>query len=106
FAAPVALAAMAFGEYGKAIFPGVPPLALGLAVVWGVSLVGLRGIHQSSVFQIAWTVLKVGLILAFLIAGFALANPQPISFAPSSADARYVTSAPFAISLVFVMYSY
>jgi basic amino acid/polyamine antiporter, APA family len=106
FAAPVALAAMAFGEYGKAIFPGVPPLALGLGVVWGVSLVGLRGIHQSSVFQIAWTVLKVGLIVTFLIAGFALANPQPVSFAPSFADARYVISAPFAISLVFVMYSY
>jgi APA family basic amino acid/polyamine antiporter len=68
--------------------------------------VGLRGIHQSSVFQIAWTVLKVGLIVAFLIAGFALANPQPVSFAPSFADARYVISAPFAISLVFVMYSY
>jgi basic amino acid/polyamine antiporter, APA family len=32
FAAPVALAAMAFGEYSKAIFPGVPPLALGLGL--------------------------------------------------------------------------
>jgi APA family basic amino acid/polyamine antiporter len=106
FAAPVALAAMAFGEYGKAIFPGVPPLALGLAVVWTVSLIGLRGIRDSSVFQVAWTVLKVGLIVAFLVAGFALAKPQPISFAPSAADARYVISAPFAISLVFVMYSY
>jgi APA family basic amino acid/polyamine antiporter len=30
FAAPVALAAMAFGEYFKSIAPGAPPLALGL----------------------------------------------------------------------------
>src|SRR5438309_881435 len=61
FAAPVALAAMAFGEYGKAILPGAPPLALGIGVVWIVSLVGLRGIRQSSAFQMVWTVLKVAL---------------------------------------------
>ena len=29
FAAPVALAAMAFGEYGKSILPNAPPLAIG-----------------------------------------------------------------------------
>ena len=106
FAAPVSLAAMAFGQYGKAILPGAPPLALGLGVVWIVSLVGLRGIRQSSAFQMAWTVLKVALILGLLIAGFALATPQPISFAPSMSDAAHVISGPFAISLVFVMYSY
>ncbi len=106
FAAPVALAAMAFGQYGKSILPGVSPLVLGIAVVWIVTLVGLRGIRQSSAFQMAWTVLKVGLILAFLIAGFAFASPQPISFAPSAAEVSHVMSAPFAISLVFVMYSY
>jgi APA family basic amino acid/polyamine antiporter len=106
FAAPVALAAMAFGEYGKAILPGPSPLVLGVGVVWIVSLVGLRGIRQSSAFQMVWTVLKVALILAFLLAGFALAKPQPISFVPSHAEISHVISAPFAISLVFVMYSY
>src|SRR5262245_60666179 len=55
FAAPVALAAMAFGEYGKSLLPGASPLVLGLAVVWIVTLVGLRGIRQSSAFQMAWT---------------------------------------------------
>ena len=39
FAAPVALAAMAFGEYGKSVLPDAPPLALALGVVWLVSLV-------------------------------------------------------------------
>ena len=42
FAAPVALAAMAFGEYGKAVLPGAPPLLLGhrrgLAGVDGAAL--------------------------------------------------------------------
>jgi APA family basic amino acid/polyamine antiporter len=106
FAAPVALAAMAFGEYGKAILPGAPPLVLGLGVVWVVSLVTLSGVRHSSAFQMFWTVLKVALIVASLIAGVAIADPQPISFAPVAADASNVFSASFAISLVFVMYAY
>ncbi len=106
FAAPVALAAMAFGEYGRAIFPGVSPVVLGVCVVWIVTLVGLSGLRHSSAFQMTWTLLKVALIAAFLIAGVVLGKPQPISFAPSAADASHVVSASFAISLVFVMYSY
>ena len=106
FAAPVALAAMAFGEYGKAIFPGASPIALGVIVVWIVSLVGLSGLRRSSAFQMTWTLLKVVLISAFLIAGVVVGTPQPISFAPTAADASHVVSASFAISLVFVMYSY
>jgi Amino acid transporters len=43
FAAPVALAAMAFGEYGKSVLPGVPPLALAIGIVWLVSIVQLTG---------------------------------------------------------------
>jgi APA family basic amino acid/polyamine antiporter len=97
---------MAFGEYGRAILPGAPPLALGMSIIWIVSLAGLRGIHFSSAFQIVWTVLKAALIVAFLIAGFAFGTRQPISFAPSLTDVPNVISAPFAISLVFVMYSY
>ena len=62
--------------------------------------------HSGSVFHNLWTVLKLALIIAFLVAGATYADPQPISFAPSASDIGYLTSAPFAISLVFVMYSY
>src|SRR5712671_6535795 len=106
FAAPVALAAMAFGEYGKSVFPDAPPLALAIGVVWLVSLVQLTGVRHSSTFQLIATVLKVVLIVAFLIAGFVIGAPQPVSFAPSTSDFSYIASAPFAISLVFVMYSF
>src|SRR6202011_1292251 len=50
--------------------------------------------------------LKVALIVAFLVAGFMIGTPQPISFAPSGADLRHIVSPPFAIGLVFVMYSF
>jgi basic amino acid/polyamine antiporter, APA family len=106
FAAPVALAAMAFGAYFDGVVQGAPPLALGLGVVWLVSLVHLSGVRHSSAFQNAATLLKVGLIVVLIVAGFAWGSPQTISFAPSMSDLHYITGAPFAISLVFVLYSY
>src|SRR5438477_5136951 len=106
FAAPVALAAIAFGEYGKSVLPNAPPLALAIGVVWLVSIVQLTGVRHSSTFQLISTILKVVLIVAFLIAGFVIGTPQPVSFTPEVADFGLVTSAPFAIGLVFVMYSF
>jgi APA family basic amino acid/polyamine antiporter len=106
FAAPVALAAMAFGQYAKAVAPAIPPLALALGVVWLVSLVQLAGVKHSSTFQLISTALKVALIMAFLLAGFVIAKPQPISFAPTAADLGHIVSPPFAIGLVFVMYAF
>jgi basic amino acid/polyamine antiporter, APA family len=106
FAAPIALAAMAFGTYFEGVFPGSPPLVLGLALVWIISFVHLSGIQHSSLFQNISTAIKVVLIAAFIVAGFAFGTRQPISFAPSAQDLRHIVSAPFAVSLVFVMYSY
>src|SRR3982075_4576536 len=52
FAAPVALAAMAFGEYGKSVLPSAPPLTLAIGVVWLVSLVLLPGGRHFSTFHL------------------------------------------------------
>src|SRR4029079_3034536 len=41
FAAPVALAAMAFGQYATSVFPDAPPLLCAVGVVWLVSIVQL-----------------------------------------------------------------
>ncbi len=106
FAAPVALAAMALEQYGGAIIPNAPPLSLAIGIVWAVSLVQLAGVRHSSIFQLIATVLKVVLITAFLIAGFVIGQGQDVSFAPQVRDIGYVASAPFAIGLVFVMYSF
>src|SRR5499427_4169729 len=52
FSAPVALAAMAFGQYFKSFAPEASPLATGLAAVWLISLVHLFGIRSGSALQI------------------------------------------------------
>lgn len=106
FAAPTALAAMAFGSYFDGIVPGTPPLPVALLVVWLITLVHLFGVRHATTFQNVSTLLKVVLIALFIVAALVYASPAPISFAPTSRDLGHIASAPFAIGLVFVMYSY
>jgi basic amino acid/polyamine antiporter, APA family len=106
FAAPVAVAAIAFGSYFNGIVPGASPLVTGLLLVVVVSAVLGLGLGLSSLFQNVMTGLKIVLILVLIVAGFAVGGNTQISFTPTSADVGYILSAPFAISLVYVMYSY
>ena len=106
FAAPIALAAMAFGIYFKSIVPNAPPLILGFGITWLAALVHLLGVRYGVAYHNAWTALKLVLMVVFIAAGFAVGDTQAISFAPSAADLATIGGAPFAISLVFVMYSY
>jgi APA family basic amino acid/polyamine antiporter len=106
FSAPIALAAMAFGVYFKGVVPGSSPELIGLAVAWMITFVHLSGVKHSATFQNVSTVIKAALIVALIVAGLAVGEPQPISFAPSASDMSYLASAPFAVSLVFVMYAY
>jgi APA family basic amino acid/polyamine antiporter len=106
FAAPVALAAMAFGDYFAGAVPGAPAFELGLGMTVLVTLVHLNGVRHGSFLQNISTFIKLGLIAVLIVAGFALGTAQNISFAPSVADVGYITGAPFALSLVFVLYAY
>ena len=106
FATPVALAAMAFGQYAKAFHPAAPPLPLGLAVIWMVTAIRLTGGRFGEAFQVGSTLLKLLLIVAFIGAGLSTGGESSISFAPSAFDPAQVFSAGFAVSLVFVMYAY
>ena len=74
FAAPIALAAMAFGVYFKSIVPGAPPLLLGFCVTWLAALVHLGGVRFGSAYHNAWTALKLILIVVFIVAGLALGD--------------------------------
>lgn len=106
FAAPIALAAMAFGKYLGGVFPGAPAEAGSILMVVLVTLVHLRGVKTAAFFQNGATWLKIGLIVVFIAAGLFFGESQKISFWPQSGDLDLLKSRPFAVSLVYVMYSY
>lgn len=106
FAAPVALSSMAFGQYFQSVIPGVSPLILSLTVVWIITLIHLHSINAGSKIQNFLTWPKVVMISGFVAAGFIFGHPQPLSFLPIHGDAHLIMSAPFAVSLVYVMYAF
>jgi APA family basic amino acid/polyamine antiporter len=106
FAAPIALAAMALGRYFNSIFPAASATALSLFAVFAVALVHSSGLRTAERFQNAATWLKVALILFFIGAGVWLGQGHGVRFTPAPGDFGLVTSTPFAVSLVYVMYAY
>src|SRR6266852_1208155 len=106
FAAPIALAAMAFGKYFHGVFDFGSPIFLSFAVVWLVALFHLGNLRVGSAFQNLWTVLKLLLITALIGAGFFVQPKEAISFLPAPGDMMSTFGAPFAVALVYVMYSY
>lgn len=106
FAAPIAVAAMAFGKYFADVIPGASPVALSLVVVALTTVVHLRGVAFGAAFQNASTVLKLLLILIFIAVGVFASRTGGTSFAPPVETVKLITSPAFAVSLVFVMYAY
>lgn len=106
FAAPIALAAMAFGKYFVGVFGVGSPVLLSFIVVWLVTVFHLRNLQVGSVFQNLSTLVKLLLIAALITAGLFVQPKQPISFLPEPGDAIRMFGAPFAVALVYVMYSY
>jgi APA family basic amino acid/polyamine antiporter len=106
FAAPIALAAMAFGKYFHGVFNFGSPAILSFAVIWIVAVFHLRNLRIGSAFQNIWTLTELLLIGVFITAGFLLQPKQPIALLPTHNDIAPIFGAPFAVALVYVMYSY
>ena len=106
FAVPIALAAMAFGKYFHGVFNFGSPVLLSFVLVWVTALFHFGNLRVGSVFQNLWTIVKLLLIAALIGAGFLLQTKQPIIFLPHSTDTMSIFSGAFAVSLVYVMYSY
>ncbi len=116
FSAPIAAAAMAVGRYATqtlvasgVLAPGENSLLIGAMVIGVVTVISMIHTMQISLvsrFQVFFTSLKVTLILVLIFSGFILARSQGVNFLPGPESIRSIFSAPFAVSLVFVMYSY
>lgn len=107
FAAPIAAVAMAFGKYTEALgLTGLPHQFVAATLIIAVAAVHLGSLRLVGSFLTATTVLKVGLILAFLVGAWMSKSGQEISFAPKTGDATLLASSNFATSLVYVMFAY
>jgi len=106
FAAPVALAAMAFGKYFNGVFGVGSPVALSFVAVWIVAAFHLGNLQVGSAFQNVSTLVKLLLIGAMIGGGLFVPSKQPISFLPVAGDKTSILSGAFAVALVYVMYSY
>ena len=106
FAAPVALAAMAFGEYFVGVFGLGSPIVLSFVVVWLVTAFHIGNLQVGSAFQNVSTLVKLLLIAALIGAGLFVSSKQPISLLPERGDMKSIFSGAFAVALVYVMYSY
>src|SRR5215217_861527 len=106
FAAPVALAAMAFGHYFNGVFGTGSPVVLSFVIVWIVTIFHVGNLRIGSAFQNVSTLVKLLLIGGLIGAGFFVQSKQAISFLPAHADKGAMLSGAFAIALVYVMYSY
>ncbi|HEX4638130.1 MAG TPA: amino acid permease [Chthoniobacterales bacterium] len=106
FAAPIALAAMAFGRYFNGVFNFGSPVVLSFVLVWIVALFHFGNLRLGSAFQNVWTVVKLILIAVLIGAGMLIDPKQPITFSPEPAGTMSIFTGAFAVSLVYVMYSY
>jgi basic amino acid/polyamine antiporter, APA family len=105
FAAPIALAGIAFGRYATAFLPITPRQGSLIAIL------ALTGVHAASLklarwFQIGVTALIVLLIVTFVGAAIWYPHPVDTTFIPTGAAIRELGAPAFAVSLIYVSYAY
>lgn len=107
FAGPTALAAITFSKYLSQAVPGLPVTASSVALVALFTVIHATHRRTSGGVQVAFTAIKVGLIIAFCIGALFIAGDvQPIRFTPQPGDAALMTGGAFAVSLIYVSYAY
>lgn len=106
FAAPTALAAIAFSTYLSTAFPGVSVVHAAAALVVFFTVLHCVSIWWGTRFTNFLTVLKVVLLVVLIGSAYRVAAPQDISPFPQPGDWGLVTSPAFAVSLIYVAFAY
>ena len=104
FAAPIALAGIAFGRYVAAVLP-VAPLPASLGLVGAAALLHATRLTLGRRVQVGLTAANLLLIAGFVATGLARGS-QPVAVLPDAAALHEVASPAFAVSLIYVGYAY
>jgi APA family basic amino acid/polyamine antiporter len=106
FAGAISAVAIAIGEYSNDLL-GLPVSLVAIASIIVISGIHLFGVKTGGIAQNILTGLKLSLIVFFCLAPFFFeGGKSDISFMPQPGDWDLITSAGWAISLVFVVYAY
>ena len=106
FAAPTALAAIAFSTYLSNALPMVHVVHTAAALVVFFTVLHSVSIWWGTRFTNVLTVLKVVLVLVLIVSAYRVAAPEDISPFPRAGDWGLVASPAFAVSLVYVAFAY
>lgn len=106
FAAPIAAAALLFGSYAHQLWPVLHEQTVAIVLVLVVTFVQLGHLKLVEGFQLAFTILKVLLILIFILGAWWFGSGEWHLLAPKAGDSAHFLSEPYAVSLVYVMYAY
>jgi basic amino acid/polyamine antiporter, APA family len=112
-AAPVAVAAVAFGKYGGNVLGAwipLPPETLGtvmaVGVVLAVTVLHSWNIRLGALLHSGITFFNIALILAFIFAAFLWGKNADVAVLPRAADIGLMLSPSYAVSFVYVIYAY
>lgn len=106
FAAPVALAAMAFGAYGSRVVEGLDARLVAVALVIAICLVFLAPMRLGSRFLAIFVAFKVAMLVALSAAALGVSTGHGSELLPRPDDLSWGLLGPAAIALIFVLYSY
>lgn len=105
FSAPIAAAAMAFGEYLHAVLPTIPPELSAILLVIVLGLLHSINVRLGGDAQNIFTILKIGLILTFIIGGF-MYLPTAVTTNPDPSGNTSFFNPALAVGLIFVSFAY
>ncbi|SDY19689.1 APC family permease [Nitrosomonas sp. Nm33] len=110
FSAAIAAGAVSFAAYFLQLFSldderGPLSTALALALLWSITGFHLAGGGAGGALQRSLTVLKVGAIFLFMIAGLMFGTGDWAHLAPTNTQPA-LTIGSYVVSLIFVLYAY
>jgi APA family basic amino acid/polyamine antiporter len=106
FAAPTALAAIAFGKYTHSAYPALNEMSLAIALVVVFTLVHSFSVKMGSAFQDTFTIFKVVVIVVFIVLVLAAPATHKIEVLPDAAAWREIFTGSFAVNLIYVSFAY
>jgi APA family basic amino acid/polyamine antiporter len=106
FAAPIAAAAFALGQYVSKVYPSVNAVVLALSIIAIITLIHSINLKAGSLFQRIFTIVKVVCIVMFVGFGLFHVPEHTVNFSADTTAWNDIFSKGFAISLIYVTYAY